>query len=67
MSVDNSAGDNSAVDNSVSAPGGQATPEDIMEVLRGVIDPELGADIVELGMAKGATISADGTAASKWR
>jgi len=44
------------------ATGGPATPDDIMEVLRGVIDPELGADIVELGMAKGATISSDGTA-----
>ena len=27
-----------------------------MSVLRGVIDPELGSDIVDLGMAKGATI-----------
>ena len=33
---------------------------DIMAVLRGVIDPELGADIVELGMAKGASVSPDG-------
>jgi len=39
-----------------------ATSEEIMDVLRGVIDPELGSDIVELGMAKGATIAADGTA-----
>lgn len=31
-----------------------------MAVLRGVIDPELGSNIVELGMAKGATISEDG-------
>ncbi len=31
-----------------------------MAVLRGVIDPELGSNIVELGMAKGATISPDG-------
>ena len=29
-------------------------------MLRGVIDPELGSDIVELGMAKGATIDDDG-------
>lgn len=32
----------------------------VMAVLRGVIDPELGANIVDLGMAKGATVSADG-------
>ena len=32
-----------------------------MGVLRGVIDPELGSDIVDLGMAKGATVGADGT------
>ncbi len=31
-----------------------------MNLLRGVIDPELGSDIVELGMAKGATIDDDG-------
>lgn len=36
------------------------TPEDVMELLRGVIDPELGSDIVDLGMAKGATIDPDG-------
>lgn len=32
-----------------------------MAVLRGVIDPELGSDIVELGMAKGAEVSPEGT------
>jgi len=36
------------------------TSEDVMAVLRGVIDPELGSDIVELGMAKGALVEADG-------
>jgi len=36
------------------------TDREIMDVLRGVIDPELGSDIVDLGMAKGATVSADG-------
>jgi ATP-binding protein involved in chromosome partitioning len=32
-----------------------------MAMLRGVIDPELGSDIVELGMAKRATVDPDGT------
>ena len=36
------------------------TPDDVMAVLRGVIDPELGADIVDLGMAQDATIDAAG-------
>jgi ATP-binding protein involved in chromosome partitioning len=36
------------------------TPEDVIAVLRGVIDPELGSDIVELGMAKGSQIDPDG-------
>ena len=31
-----------------------------MGALRGVIDPELGSDIVELGMAKGASVADDG-------
>ena len=35
-------------------------PNDVMGVLRGVIDPELGSDIVELGMARGAVVNADG-------
>ena len=32
------------------------TPDEVMGLLRGVVDPELGSDIVELGMAKGATV-----------
>ena len=34
--------------------------DDVMGVLRGVIDPELGSDIVELGMARGAVVNPDG-------
>jgi ATP-binding protein involved in chromosome partitioning len=32
------------------------TPDDVIAVLRGVIDPELGSDIVDLGMARRAQI-----------
>ena len=34
--------------------------EDVMGLLRGVVDPELGSDIVDLGMAKGARVDPDG-------
>ena len=37
------------------------TPEDVIGLLRGVIDPELGSDIVELGMARSADVSDEGT------
>ncbi|MEZ5246535.1 MAG: Mrp/NBP35 family ATP-binding protein [Acidimicrobiales bacterium] len=36
------------------------TPDYVMGLLRGVIDPELGSDIVELGMAKGAKVDEAG-------
>lgn len=36
------------------------SPDDLRSLLRGVIDPELGSDIVDLGMVKGATIDDDG-------
>ena len=32
------------------------TPEEVVNLLRGVIDPELGSDIVDLGMVKGAVV-----------
>jgi ATP-binding protein involved in chromosome partitioning len=38
------------------------TPDDLRSLLRGVIDPELGSDIVELGMVRDATIAPDGAA-----
>jgi ATP-binding protein involved in chromosome partitioning len=34
--------------------------DDVMQLLRGVIDPELGGNIVELGMATGATVGEPG-------
>ncbi len=43
-------------------PTAAPSPDDIMQLLRGVIDPELGSDIVDLGMAKGAVIDTDGVA-----
>ncbi|MDQ6796823.1 MAG: Mrp/NBP35 family ATP-binding protein, partial [Actinomycetota bacterium] len=36
------------------------TPEDLRQLLRGVIDPELGSDIVDLGMVRAATIDDHG-------
>ena len=41
-------------------PAALPTPDDILAVLRGVIDPELGSDIVDLGMAQGAVVHPDG-------
>ena len=38
------------------------TSDEILAALRGVVDPELGADIVELGMARSATVSDAGAA-----
>ncbi len=36
------------------------TATDVMELMRGVIDPELGSNLVELGMARSAQVSEDG-------
>ncbi len=47
-------------DDDVTAAAALPTDDDVMGVLRGVIDPELGSDIVELGMARGAVVNPDG-------
>jgi ATP-binding protein involved in chromosome partitioning len=36
--------------------------DDVLGLLRGVVDPELGSDVVELGMAKDVTVAPDGVA-----
>ncbi len=36
-------------------------PERVFELLRAVVDPELGGDIVELGMVRGVDVRGDGT------
>ena len=38
------------------------TSDDVLHALRGVIDPELGSDVVELGMVPAAEVRDDGTA-----
>jgi ATP-binding protein involved in chromosome partitioning len=42
-------------------PESLPTPDDVLAALRGVIDPELGSDIVDLGMARSADVLADGS------
>jgi ATP-binding protein involved in chromosome partitioning len=39
------------------------TGDEVFELLRGVIDPELGSDIVDLGMVRSVDVSADGIVA----
>jgi ATP-binding protein involved in chromosome partitioning len=45
----------------VSERPGLPTPDDVIGILRGVIDPELGSDIVDLGMARSADVLPDGS------
>jgi ATP-binding protein involved in chromosome partitioning len=40
----------------VPTPPTPPTPDEVVNLLRGVVDPELGSDIVDLGMVKGAVV-----------
>jgi ATP-binding protein involved in chromosome partitioning len=51
---------NSTNQNSTSLAGVPST-DDVVGLLRGVIDPELGSDIVDLGMARDVVVDPDGT------
>src|SRR5437870_13269281 len=42
------------------APVSIPTEDDVRNVLRGVVDPELGADIVDLGMVRAIDVGEDG-------
>ncbi|GAA1360904.1 MULTISPECIES: metal-sulfur cluster assembly factor [Brevibacterium] len=39
-----------------------ATPEEVIDALMDVVDPELGVNIVDLGLVYGASVEDDGTA-----
>ena len=44
-------------------PRARVTDEDVLEAMRDVVDPELGINVVDLGLVYGVTLDADGTAA----
>ena len=41
----------------------EVSDEDVLEAMRDVVDPELGINVVDLGLVYGVTLDADGTAA----
>ncbi|MHB1851944.1 MAG: metal-sulfur cluster assembly factor, partial [Acidimicrobiales bacterium] len=42
------------------APFGPPSEEQVLERLRAVVDPELGGDVVDLGMVRGVEVSPTG-------
>jgi metal-sulfur cluster biosynthetic enzyme len=52
-----------ASDGAAQAPGPAGTDiEDVLEAMRDVVDPELGVNVVDLGLVYGAAIGEDGAA-----
>jgi metal-sulfur cluster biosynthetic enzyme len=52
-----------AGEQAVAAPGASAPDtEDLLEALRDVVDPELGVNVVDLGLVYGVTLGGDGMA-----
>src|SRR5207302_3811595 len=48
------------MDRPTDTPTAAPTDADVVSMLRGVVDPELGSDIVDLGMVRGVDVADDG-------
>jgi metal-sulfur cluster biosynthetic enzyme len=66
MSTEGSHTMNQPTENAVAGAGNTAAStentEDVVEALRDVVDPELGINVVDLGLVYGVTIGGDGVA-----
>ena len=59
---DSAAGTEAAAGPGTQGPQGEQGAEDIVEALRDVVDPELGINVVDLGLVYGVTLGGDGVA-----
>jgi metal-sulfur cluster biosynthetic enzyme len=53
---------NASQERLVTGPGAPSTAADVEEALRDVVDPELGVNIVDLGLVRGVTVTSGGVA-----